>query len=349
MAAKADPHGELQGQNVLTAVGSDLDQIKSDFGLTDETLDKILNDCKAILYEARQKRPRPHLDDKILTAWNGLMISGLCAAGTSLKDASYIDQAVQTASFIRSHLYNETKKRLLRSVYNDKAGGISQLSTPINGFVDDYAYLIRGLIDLYEATFDPAWLEWAVELQEIQNQLFWDSEAYGYFTSPEGDPSIVMRLKEDQDGAEPAANSVSALNLIRLSSFLDRSDSREKAEKIFTAFGTTLSKFPLALPEMTTGLMLLTDTPIQIIISGDPKESPMTREMLATVHSMLLPQKVLVVADGNQESILYKSLKILSNISASGPTSGHVCHKFACSTPVSTKEQLVDQIESFYK
>jgi uncharacterized protein YyaL (SSP411 family) len=105
----------------------------------------------------------------------------------------------QTATFIRQHLYNESTERLLRTVYNDKnGGGVSQLANPIGGFVDDYAFLIRGLLDLYEAGFDWHWVEWALELQEIQNQLFWDESLHGFFTSPEGDPSIVLRLKEDQ-------------------------------------------------------------------------------------------------------------------------------------------------------
>ena len=109
--------------------------------------------------------------------------------------------APQTATFVRQHLYDESTKRLLRAVYNDKNGGLAQLDQPIFGFLDDYAFLIRGLLDVYEAGFESDWLEWALELQEQQIQLFWDQSSAGFFTSPEGDPSIVIRLKEDQVGS----------------------------------------------------------------------------------------------------------------------------------------------------
>ena len=315
-----------------------------DFGLDENELTRTIKKCIDIMYEARQSRPRPHLDDKILTAWNGLMITGLCAAGNALGKEEYKQLAEKAATFLREYMWNEEAKVLYRSAYTGKDGKIHQLNPPINGFVDDYAFLIRGLMDLYETTFEIKWLEWAAELQDRQDAQFWDNEAKGYFTAPEGDSSIVLRLKEDQDGAEPASNSVSCLNLLRLSVFLDKPEFKEKAKQTMIAFKETLSRFPVALPEMNTALMMLHYTPTEIIITGDPTKSDETRKLIETVQSTLQPQKVLILADGNAESILYKQLNILKDIPSDSPGKAFVCKNYACSAPVSTPEELLKLI-----
>ncbi|PSN43401.1 Spermatogenesis-associated protein 20 [Blattella germanica] len=190
-----DPHDELKNQNVLIALGSEEETaefLKLDVG----AVRAALKEGREILYEARQKRPRPHLDDKMLTAWNGLMISGFAKAGQALQDETYIQRAITAANFIKKHLYNPTAETLLRSCYKGSDGNVAQISSPIQGFLDDYAFLIRGLLDLYESCFDSAWLEWAEVLQDQQDRLFWDDEGAAYFTSPASDTSILIRLKE---------------------------------------------------------------------------------------------------------------------------------------------------------
>ena len=344
VSPRGDPHGELKGQNVLTLIGTDKDKIMQAFGLNQEELETQINACIDILHNKRQTRPRPHLDDKILTAWNGLMISGLCAAGNALQNQEIIDMAVKTATFLQENMWNSETKKLYRSAYTGKDGAIHQINPPINGFVDDYAFLIRGLLDLYEATFDCKWLEWANVLQKRQDDQFWDNELKGYFTSPEGDPSIVLRLKEDQDGAEPASNSVTSLNLIRLSVFLDKPAMKDRAKQTMIAFKETLLRFPIALPEMTSALMTLHHTPIEIIITGDPTTSDDTKKLVDKIHSTLLPHKVLILADGNQESILYKNLSILKDIPADKPGKAFVCKNYSCSAPVSTSDELLKLI-----
>lgn len=113
---------------------------------------------------------------------------------------------------------------LYRSIYSGEAGTVEQLGTPIQGFLDDYAFLIKGLLDLYEATLDSDWISWANELQKKQIELFWDSQNFGFFTAPDTDKSIILRMKEDQDGAEPSGNSVSSLNLLKLGSYTENSE-----------------------------------------------------------------------------------------------------------------------------
>lgn len=171
---RGDPHGELKGQNVLTTIGTDRQKILNDFGLASEAeLECKIKQINDLLFKARQQRPRPGLDDKILTSWNGLMISGLAVSGMALGEQKYVDRAVKAAAFIKAHMYKDGA--LIRSVYNDN-DNVGNLATPIHGFADDYAFLIRGLLDLYEATLDETHIEWADELQQKQNSLFWDEK-----------------------------------------------------------------------------------------------------------------------------------------------------------------------------
>ena len=171
---RKDPHGELKSQNVLTVMGTDIDQLKEDFGLDSQQLKEKIGEIQRILYAERQKRPRPHLDDKILTSWNGLMISGYAVSGMALQNPDFVKRAERAAEFLQKHMFHQENHSLLRSVYTE-GSEVKQLGDPIHGFMDDYAFLIRGLLDLYEATFEAKWVEWADKLQKKQNELFWDA------------------------------------------------------------------------------------------------------------------------------------------------------------------------------
>ncbi|XP_013417572.1 spermatogenesis-associated protein 20 isoform X2 [Lingula anatina] len=190
-----DPHDELKKQNVLIVTGS-LEETAQQFNLDLATTTAILEKCKQVLFEVRKKRPKPHLDNKMLTAWNGLMISGFARAGQVLGESKYTDRAIKAASFLKTHMYNAETGMLHRTSYCGEADKVEQSPTPINGFSDDYAFLIRGLLDLYEACYDDQWLSWADQLQDKQDQLFWDLDKGGYFTSGAEDKNILVRIKE---------------------------------------------------------------------------------------------------------------------------------------------------------
>jgi len=349
---RGDPHGELKGQNVLTRIDCDAEKVVADFGLESEAeLEAIVAECCQILHRKRQSRPRPHLDDKILTSWNGLMISGLCAAADATGEAKHLELAVKAMEFIKTHMWQAEKKVLYRSAYRGKEdGNIHQLDPPIAGFVDDYANTIRALIDLYQSTFKASYLEWAQELQLIQNEIFWDAGGKGYFTSAAGDASIVVRMKEDQDGAEPSPNSVSAHNLIRLHHLIPggagNNDFMALATQTVAAYQDILGRFPVALPEMASALMSLTHSPPTIIVTGDPQKSAETRAMIKAIHGILLPHKILVLADGNRDSIVYKNSDVLKDIPAndSAGCKAFLCQDFACSPPVTNPEELVKML-----
>lgn len=191
----SDPHNELKNKNVLVCFGS-YETTARQFDIGVDDVKEILRKCHEILYKARQERPKPHVDVKIITSWNGLMISGYAKAGFVLKQQNYITRAIEAASFIKKYLYNDETKQLLRCCYKIDENHVGQTLTPIVAFLDDYAFLIRGLLDLYEASLNADWLQWAETLQEQQDKLFWDKKNGGYFTSPDGDETILIRGKE---------------------------------------------------------------------------------------------------------------------------------------------------------
>jgi uncharacterized protein YyaL (SSP411 family) len=193
--ADSDPLGEFNRKNILIERHTIAETAKQ-FHKSEDEVRRALERSRANLLALRVKRPRPHLDDKIITAWNGLMISAFARAAQIFDDADYLKAGTRAATFAREHLYDESGRVLARS-YREGRG--------VEGFADDYAFLIQGLLDLYEASFELSWLKFAIELQETQDRLFLDNKRGGYFGSAGQDSSILLRMKEDNDSAEPAA------------------------------------------------------------------------------------------------------------------------------------------------
>lgn len=339
VSPRKDPHKELQGKNVLIAHSSP-ELTAAHFGLEPGQLSAVLQEGRRRLQAARAQRPRPHLDTKMLASWNGLMISGFAQAGAVLAKQEYVSRAAQAAGFVRRHLWEPGSGRLLRSCYRGEADVVEQSAAPIHGFLEDYVFVIQGLFDLYEASLDQSWLEWALQLQHTQDKLFWDPKGFAYFSSEAGDPSLLLRLKDDQDGAEPAANSVTVTNLLRAASYSGHMEWVEKAGQILAAFSERLQKIPLALPEMARATAVFHHTLKQVVICGDPQGED-TKEMLSCVHSTFIPNKVLILADGDGAGFLYRQLPFLSSLERKeGKATAYVCSNFTCSLPVTSPRAL---------
>ncbi|KAJ0060272.1 hypothetical protein NL108_007771, partial [Boleophthalmus pectinirostris] len=289
VAPEQDPHDELRGQNVLIVRYSQ-ELTAAHFGVSVKRLNELLATARAKMADVRKSRPRPHLDTKMLASWNGLMLSAYARVGSVLRDKDLLERAVQAGNFLKQHLWDPERQMMLRSCYRGDQMEVEQISPPIVGFLDDYAFVISGLLDLYEATFQTEWLQWAEELQLRQDALFWDSEGCGYFCSDPHDPTVLLQLKEDQDGAEPSANSVSASNLLRLSQCTGRGEWVHRCQQLLTAFSKRLSAAPIALPEMVRALMAQHSTLKQIVICGQ-KDAPDTASLVAAVNSLFLPHK----------------------------------------------------------
>jgi uncharacterized protein YyaL (SSP411 family) len=329
----SDPQGEFRGRNILIERHSTAETAKH-FGEGEEAVRDSLHKSRATLFALREKRPRPHLDDKIITAWNGLMISAFARGAQVLGDAGYLETATRAADFIQTQLWDESKKTLTRSYREGRSA---------DGFADDYAFFIQGLLDLYEASFDAKWLKFALQLQQTQDRLFSDEKSGGYFSGTGKDPSILLRMKEDYDNAEPAPSSVAARNLLRLAQIRDAKELQTRAGKTISAFGTQLSRIPSAMPLMLVALDFSLSKPKQVVIAGK-RDADDTRALLTEVHKHFLPNTILLLADGAEsQKFLDEKLEAVRAMSPiDGKAAAYVCENFSCQAPVTESKQLAE-------
>ena len=316
---------ELAHQNVLFRAHTDA-ETAAHFKLTEPATHARLAAALRTLAAAREQRSHPFRDDKIVTAWNGLAISAFARAAQALDDPADAAAAARAATFVQTKLFDATTGRLAHSY---RGGARDEVA-----FAEDYAFLIQGLLDLYEATFEVRWLEWAVQLQEKQNQLFADETAGGYFANAAGDPSVLLRLKEDSDGAEPSANSIAVRNLARLGALLHREDWLALARRTARAFGPQLERAPLAMPQMLASAGWLDGSPKQILIQGE-RAAPATQRLLAAVRSRFLPRRALALIDTTSRPFFTAHVPLVADFPAENPASAtaYVCENFVCQLP----------------
>ncbi len=318
--AGSDPHGEFKGKNILIE-RQDIITTARILNLPVEKVSESLVAARKKLFARRAQRPRPHLDDKVLTAWNGLAISAFAKCGAAFGEPRYLDSAAKAARFLQKHLSSE--RGLLRSWRGE--------ASAIPGFAEDYAFLIGGLLDLYEAVWEADWLEWALELQERQDQLFRDEGSGGYFGSAAGDPLISVRMKEDYDGAEPSANSISALNLLRFARMLHDDSFEARARTILGSGSEALARIPTAVPQMLVSLDLALSPPAQAVVAGAPNSADV-REWNLRLHGEFSPRRALLLADENP--VLMKRVPELASMKPlRGRAALYLCENFSCRAP----------------
>ena len=332
-----DPHGDFKGKNILFVAHS-LDETANKFGMTRHDVEQVMAKSKSTLLTHRKNRPKPHLDDKILTSWNGLMISALSRAYQVIGKEAYLHGAQKAANFIKDHLYDPKNRQLYRRWRNDER--------KILGVASDYAFLIQGLIDLYEADFDPTWLEWAMVLANRQIELFYDSGSGGfYMTSMDHDKHLIMRVREELDSALPADNSVSVLNLLRLSRLTHSKEYSAAAEKTLGHVLSRVNSHPEAAPQMLIADMYSRVKPIDIIITGE-KDREDTQLLLRTARSKSIFGKMILLAENElTQKKLAEYLPAIASIKETdGKASAHVCVANACQLPVSDPDALAKML-----
>ena len=301
---QADPHGEFTAKNILIEREPTADDDR-----------EALARARQILAAARESRPKPHLDDKVLAAWNGLMISAFARAGAILAESKFLDAARRAAHFLREQMFDANTGELRRTWRDGKSG--------IRAFAEDYAFVIQASLDLYEATFDSEWLYWAIELQAKQDELFFDGNSY--LGSAEGDPLVPVRMREDYDGAEPSANSVSALNLLRLGWMLHDDARIERAGRVVSSFAGILNAMPSAVPKMLCALDMLLTPPRQWVIAG-VRDAADTKSFAHAARRHFEQNRVLIFAGDTPSSDGMKPLD--------GRAALYRCENFACQAPV---------------
>ncbi|KAF1765782.1 hypothetical protein GCK72_005735 [Caenorhabditis remanei] len=328
----SDPHGELKNKNVLRKLLTD-DECAANHYLTVEELKKGIEEAKQILWEARTKRPSPHLDSKMVTAWQALAISGLVKAYQATEDVKYVERAEKCAAFVRKYL--EENGELKRSVYLGGEGNIEQGHQNMKAFSDDYAFMIQGLLDLYTVLGKNEYLEKAIELQKTCDQKFWSGN--GYFISEQADEGVSVRMIEDQDGAEPTATSIASNNLLRLHDILENDEYREKANKCFRGASERLNKFPIALPKMAVALHRWQNGSTTFVLVGQ-FESELLVEARRRLNEKLI------------ENLSVVHIRSENEIGASGPSHNamsqgpqpavYMCKGFACGLPIRSIDAL---------
>ncbi len=341
VSPQRDPHGEFRGKNIL-AQSRPLAETAKTWGLSPDAASDRLAASLERLRLARARRPRPALDDKVLAAWNGLMISALAFAASipaeSLADRRqvYRDAAARAAAFVERELF-DAKRGILFRFWRGGRGGAE-------GFAEDYAFLIQGLLDLHEATFDRRWLDWAERLQEKMDELFWDQEHGGYTNSGAADPHIIVRLKEDYDGATPAPSSVAALNLLRLDAVSDATGRkgsfgtayRERALSVLAAFRGRWVEAPYALPQMLVALEPALEPPRHAVLAGDPGAADF-HALADVLREHLGPRRAILATDarGAAGAGWLAAMRPIG-----GRATAYVCENFTCQAPVTTPEEL---------
>ena len=337
--AEYDPHQEFTGKNILYAARS-LDETAERFHKSKKDIHRILDGAKNRLLEIRNARPRPHRDDKVLTSWNGLMISALARSHQVLNEPKYYRAAVNAAGFIRKNLYDPETPTLFRRWREGER--------KIPGMASDYAFFTQGLIDLYETDFDPKWLDWAIDLADEQIRLFHDRENGGFFmTRSDPDSDLILRVKEDLDDALPSAGSVACLNLIRLSALSDRQGFFDAAEKTLLAAQSRIAKIPSAAPQMLVALGMGVKKPIQVIIAGDPDEAG-AKQLIQSVRSVFIPGRTIMVVNGakNRER-LARRLPFISFVrKVNDAATAYVCINRTCTQPITDPDALVKLLET---
>jgi uncharacterized protein YyaL (SSP411 family) len=339
--APEDPHGEFTGKNLLY-VARTFEEIADRTSVSTSAVEASLQRSRMALFQARLSRPRPHLDDKVLTGWNGLMLAAFARAARILpsddKRARYLDAAERAARFLDLHMWDEERQVLKRRYREGDAG--------IDGYAEDYACLIFGLLELFQAGGSPHWLEWARALQRRLDEQFWDDEHGGWFNTTGGDPSVILRMKEDYDGAEPSPGSISVVNLLMLGHLTGEAELFDRIDQTLKSFGARIGELARAVPMMMAALSIYHAKVTQVVVVGDPNE-PGTKDLMNEVRSKYDPFSVVVPVVPGTQSELARVLPFVGPMQMrDGKATAYVCRDFTCAEPATDVAGLAERLSN---
>lgn len=331
-----DPLGEFRNQNVLY-VAHAFPETAHQFGLSVAEVEKRIGRAVKMLFEIRSRRPRPHLDDKVITAWNGLMISAFARASQVFGDRSYLESAQRAADFLKQSLYEPVTKVLFRRWRDGERA--------IRGTSDDYAFLALGLLDLYESDFNWLWLDWAQELADRLLTHFSDPDSGALFmTEANADPHLLARVKEDMDNVEPSASSIAALVFTRLGQLIGDATYESAARRLLKAYSGLLREHPRAMPQMLVAADWLTQEARSVIIVGQPENAD-TQALVRVVHSQFIEPRTVHVFHPRELGLYVKRMPFIANMKmVQGRATAYVCVKHVCQTPTSDPAELAKQL-----
>jgi uncharacterized protein YyaL (SSP411 family) len=324
--------GRRTGANILHR--REAAEVARALGLTEDELALALEPIRAKLFAARKGRIHPHKDDKILTDWNGLMIAALATAGRALDEPEHLAAAARAADFILSSM-RDSDGRLLHRYRDGQAA--------IRATADDYAFLMWGLLDLYEAAFEPRHLEAAIALSDEFVSHFWDDRGGFYFSADDAE-SLLTRRKDVYDGATPSSNSVAMLNLVRLGRLTGNPEYEARASALSRSVGATVIRHPAAYTHLMAALDLALGPSREIVIVGAP-DARDTAELIASLRASYLPRSVVLVRPPGDSSRLSRSAPWTAPLkSIDGRATAYVCRDFRCDLPTTDRATLLDML-----
>jgi uncharacterized protein YyaL (SSP411 family) len=338
--APEDPHGEFRGKNLLY-VSSAIEELADRTGKSRDEVEAALQRARMTLFQARLLRPRPHLDDKVLTGWNGLMLAAFARAARVLPEADararYLQVAERSGRFLETTMW-DAGRRIMRRRYRDG-------DAAIDGYAEDYAYAIFGLIELFQVSGDPHWLEFARTLQRRQDEQFWDDTNGGWFNTTGADPTVILRMKEDYDGAEPSPSSMSVLNLLMLAHLTNEAELFDRIDKTLKMFGPRIGQLARAVPMMLAALSTYHATLTQVVVVG-PAERQDTQDLLREAAAKYDPFSLVVpVQPGARHAELARMLPFVEAMSMrDGHATAYVCHDFTCTDPTTDVAGLSERL-----
>lgn len=329
--------GNFEARNILNIKGS-ADVVARDLGISEEALFRLVSDAKAKLYVHRNKRFIPLRDEKILTAWNGLMISAFARSGLVLENPEYVQTAKKAAMFILNNSYK--KDELFRSYKDGRASHTA--------YLDDYAFFIAALLDLFEADPDPFWFETAVALDKFMSKHFEDKADGGFFMTADNHEGLIAREKPVYDGALPSGNAIAVMNLFRLYEFTTNDTYRKRAVSTLLAFSKTFESSPLGLSEMMLALEFSLDSPKEVVILFPKGKSLESGPVLKEFRKTYLPNRVLIrVEEGEHAEKLAEIIPMVAGKKTiGGKPMAFVCEKGVCLLPSYTANDFAQQIKT---
>lgn len=332
------PRGNFEGMNIPNLIGKSSAELARQAGQTETEWWQGVGTLQQSLFQARERRIHPHKDDKILTAWNGMMIAALARAGKVLQEPKFVAAAERAVQFIRDKLTTPEGRLLAR--YRD--GHAAHL-----GYVDDYAFFTWGLMELYEATWNVGYLTQAVQLQKDMIDRFWDHDRGGFYFYGDDGEALITRPKEIYDGATPSGNSVAANNLIRLARLTGDPVFDKYASEQFVAFAGDVSRYPAGYSYFLTAMQFALAPTKEVVIAGGLCQED-TQEMLHTVQTTYLPFAVVALHATGEAGQELEALApfVVNQTPQNDRATAYVCEHFACGSPITDPTQLRDRLST---
>lgn len=322
--------GMMPGTNILHLKKSSKELV-DELNISEDDFTNRLESIRKKLFNYREKRVHPHKDDKILTDWNGLMISAFAKAAQAFDDKEYADAAIKSYSFIKKYLTGKGGGLIHR--FRDGVSGLQ-------AHIDDYAFMINALIDLYETTFEIKYLKRAIELNEILMKEFWDEKSGGFYFTSSKSEELIARQKDVYDGAVPSGNSIALLNLIRLSRFTANIYFEKKALLLVKYFSGYISKSPSVFCMFMCGLDFLFSSSSEIVIVSQKKDSEVIQG-ISLIRNIFNPNKIIILKYDDMQNEFGELLSFTKDMKMKdNNTTFYVCRDYSCNQPVNSIKEL---------